>query len=95
MLSAIRNREGHYYLNGNWRIDFPQAFTFAGCIWHYERTPQGFAAPDSITCIGPTSEAVYLAVNTKKFKLQFNKICINVIRNVYFLVIVSRNQCRN
>lgn len=59
---AIRNATGHYYLNGNWKIDFPRPLTFADCIWHYDRRPRGFAAPDTITAIGPTSEPVYLVL---------------------------------
>lgn len=59
---AIRNSTPHYYLNGNWRIDFPRKLNFAGTIWHYDRRPQGFAAPDHITCVGPTSEPVYLVL---------------------------------
>lgn len=59
---ALRNSSGHYYLNGNWHIDFPRALTFAGCVWHYDRRPQGFAAPDHITCLGPTDEAIYLVL---------------------------------
>jgi ADAM-TS Spacer 1 len=27
---ALRNMSGHYYLNGNWRIDFPQQIEMAG-----------------------------------------------------------------
>ncbi|XP_021693567.1 papilin isoform X5 [Aedes aegypti] len=59
---AIRNLTGFYHLNGNYRIDFPRAIHFAGSDWHYERRPQGFAAPDKLTCLGPTSEAVYLVL---------------------------------
>lgn len=59
---AIRNLTGHYYLNGNYRIDFPRPMTFAGSLWTYERKPNGFAAPDKITCLGPIVEAVYLVV---------------------------------
>lgn len=59
---ALRNLTGHYYLNGNYRIDFPRPMTFAGSLWTYERKPNGFAAPDKITCLGPISEAVYLVV---------------------------------
>ncbi|XP_070503266.1 papilin isoform X4 [Chironomus tepperi] len=59
---AIRNITGHYYLNGNYRIDFPRPMPFAGSLWTYERKPNGFAAPDKITCLGPTSEAVYLVL---------------------------------
>lgn len=59
---AIRNLTGHYYLNGNWRIDFPRPLNFASAVWHYDRRPQGFAAPDQITCVGPSSEPVYLVL---------------------------------
>uniref|UniRef100_A0A182JSY1 Papilin n=1 Tax=Anopheles christyi TaxID=43041 RepID=A0A182JSY1_9DIPT len=59
---AIRNLTGFYHLNGNYRIDFPRTIHFAGCDWHYERRPQGFAAPDRLTCLGPTTESVYLVL---------------------------------
>ncbi|XP_055525400.1 papilin isoform X2 [Wyeomyia smithii] len=59
---AIRNLTGFYHLNGNYRIDFPRVIPFAGSDWHYERKPQGFAAPDKLTCLGPTSESVYLVL---------------------------------
>ena len=29
---ALRNQTGHYYLNGNWRIDYPQQFEAAGLL---------------------------------------------------------------
>ena len=29
---ALRNQTGHYYLNGNWRIDYPQQFEAAGML---------------------------------------------------------------
>lgn len=29
-------------------------------MWIYERKPQGFAAPDHISCVGPTSESVFI-----------------------------------
>uniref|UniRef100_A0A182T0M5 ADAM_spacer1 domain-containing protein n=1 Tax=Anopheles maculatus TaxID=74869 RepID=A0A182T0M5_9DIPT len=59
---AIRNLTGFYHLNGNYRIDFPRTIHFAGSDWHYERRPQGFAAPDRLTCQGPTTESVYLVL---------------------------------
>lgn len=70
---AIRNLTGHYYLNGNYRIDFPRPMTFAGSLWTYERKPNGFAAPDKITCLGPIVEAVYLVV-----------CLVNELKNVTF-----------
>ncbi|KAL6256089.1 hypothetical protein P5V15_013324, partial [Pogonomyrmex californicus] len=59
---AIRNTTGHYYLNGNWRIDFPRSLRFSGTIFHYVRDPQGFAAPDTITALGPTNEPIYVVL---------------------------------
>ncbi|XP_015589222.1 papilin isoform X3 [Cephus cinctus] len=59
---AIRNTAGQYYLNGNWRIDFPRSLRFSGTIFHYTRYPQGFSAPDTITALGPTNEAIYVVL---------------------------------
>ncbi|XP_044011690.1 papilin isoform X3 [Aphidius gifuensis] len=59
---AIRSTTGQYYLNGNWRIDFPRSLRFAGTIFHYSRVPQGFSAPDTITAKGPTTEAIYIVL---------------------------------
>ncbi|XP_035795510.1 papilin-like isoform X2 [Anopheles albimanus] len=62
---AIRNLTGFYYLNGNYRLDIPRTISFAGCNWHYERRLQGVAAPDRLTCLGPTTESVYLVLLTQ------------------------------
>ncbi|XP_043274071.1 papilin [Venturia canescens] len=59
---AVRNTTGFYYLNGHWRIDFPRSLRFAGTIFHYARDPQGFSAPDTITALGPTTEAIYIVL---------------------------------
>ncbi|XP_018562061.1 papilin [Anoplophora glabripennis] len=59
---AIRNSTGHYYLNGNWRIDFPRTMDFAGTKFHYDRSPQGFSAPDIIISLGPTYEALFIVL---------------------------------
>lgn len=59
---AVRNTSGHYYLNGNWRIDFPRSMDFAGCRFLYERNPQGFSAPDRISCLGPIDEPLFIVV---------------------------------
>ncbi|VEN50612.1 unnamed protein product [Callosobruchus maculatus] len=59
---AIRNTSGHYYLNGNWRIDFPRTIEFAGCKFKYEREPQQFPAPDRITALGPTTEPLFVVL---------------------------------
>ncbi|CAG9813449.1 unnamed protein product, partial [Phaedon cochleariae] len=59
---AVRNKTGYYYLNGNWRIDFPRSLDFAGCRFKYERNPQEFAAPDVVTCLGPTEESLFMVL---------------------------------
>ncbi|XP_041970064.1 papilin-like isoform X2 [Aricia agestis] len=60
---ALRGRENnHYYLNGDYHIDFPRTLTIAGCLWHYERSQLGFAAPDKLRCLGPTNESLYLSL---------------------------------
>lgn len=33
-------------------------------MWTYERSQQGFAAPDKLRCLGPTNEPLYLYVRT-------------------------------
>ncbi|XP_054258197.1 papilin isoform X2 [Macrosteles quadrilineatus] len=59
---AIRNLTGHYYLNGNWRIDFPRSIRACGTIFHYERKPHGFFAPEMISALGPTTEPIYIVL---------------------------------
>ncbi|XP_037088427.1 papilin-like [Pollicipes pollicipes] len=59
---AIRNSTGHYYLNGNWRIDYPTTMEFAGGKVHYERRPLGFFSPETVRALGPTSEALYVVL---------------------------------
>ncbi|GJQ76338.1 hypothetical protein Trydic_g2060 [Trypoxylus dichotomus] len=59
---AIRNASGHYYLNGNWRIDFPRTIELAGTKFHYERSPQGFSAPDTLTSLGPIEESLFIVL---------------------------------
>ncbi|GAB6024702.1 hypothetical protein CHUAL_009835 [Chamberlinius hualienensis] len=59
---AIRNLTNHYYLNGNWRIDFPRDLKFAGTTFIYERRPHAFTAPESIKAIGPTTEVIYIVL---------------------------------
>lgn len=87
---AIRNLTGHYYLNGNYRIDFPRPMFFAGSLWSYERKPNGFAAPDKITCLGPTDQAVYLVV-CSPFTPPSIFCKINLF--LYLTAIIARSKC--
>ncbi|XP_043651988.1 papilin isoform X5 [Drosophila teissieri] len=70
---ACRNHSGHYYLNGDWRIDFPRPMFFASSWWNYERKPMGFAAPDQLTCSGPISESLFIVmlVQEKNISLDY------------------------
>ncbi|XP_068619320.1 papilin [Battus philenor] len=60
---ALRAKQDNvYYLNGEYHIDFPRSLMIAGALWHYERSQQGFAAPDKLRCLGPTTEPLYLSL---------------------------------
>lgn len=78
---------GHYYLNGNWRIDFPRSLKFAGTIFHYERKPHGFFAPESVSALGPTSEPIYIVVSVTLalFLLKSNFILRTVSLSLKFM----------
>jgi papilin len=90
---AIRNLTGHYYLNGNYRIDFPRPMTFAGSLWTYERKPNGFAAPDKITCLGPIAEAVYLVVCFIN-KLKHVTVSFNSYSSILLIkALITRSKC--
>jgi len=62
--TAIRNVSGHFYLNGNWRIDFPRDLNFAGTDWIYERKPVAFYSPEVVRAVGPINEAVFIVVSS-------------------------------
>ena len=69
---ALRNTEGKYYINGNWRIDFPNDYEAAGTVAHYERNIKGggkrarllsMFAPEQIRMLGPTNEPLFVVVS--------------------------------
>ena len=72
---ALRNSIGHYNLNGNWRIDYPQQMDICGTTFHYERKykntkargPLTLFAPESIRALGPTTESLYIVVSKINF----------------------------
>ncbi|XP_068234682.1 papilin isoform X9 [Palaemon carinicauda] len=61
---AVRNMTGYFYLNGNWRIDFPRAMQFAGTTVHYERKANGggIFAPEILRAKGPTTENLIIVM---------------------------------
>lgn len=69
MNTAIRNVSGHYYLNGNWKIDHPRSLKICNTIFHYERKVRTLFTPEIITALGPISEAIYIVVS-------LNYICL-------------------
>jgi len=60
---AIRNISGHYYLNGNWKIDYPRSLKICNSVFHYERKKRALYTPEIITALGPISEAIYIVVS--------------------------------
>ncbi|CAB3248675.1 unnamed protein product [Arctia plantaginis] len=59
---ALRNKNGTYYLNGHYHIDFPKSTMIAGALWTYERSQSSYPAPDKLRCMGPTIEPLYLSL---------------------------------
>lgn len=59
---AVRNLTGYYYLNGNWRIEFPRHLRFAGTTFHYERSSRGHLGVETLEALGPTTEPVYVSL---------------------------------
>ena len=76
---ALRNESGHYFINGDWRIDFTDDYEAGGTIFHYEKTiksgkgkPSRIAklrsmfAPEQLRALGPTKEPLYVVVRALK-----------------------------
>eukprot|EP00094_Tigriopus_californicus_P005670 TCALIF_05465-PA protein Name:"Similar to Ppn Papilin (Drosophila melanogaster)" AED:0.16 eAED:0.17 QI:0/0/0/0.82/0.81/0.82/34/0/2463 len=71
---AIRNMSGHYFINGNWRVDFPGDYEVAGTTFKYEKKPKGKAstgrtakllslfAPEHMSALGPIQEPLYVVL---------------------------------
>uniref|UniRef100_A0A8C9FD05 ADAMTS/ADAMTS-like Spacer 1 domain-containing protein n=1 Tax=Pavo cristatus TaxID=9049 RepID=A0A8C9FD05_PAVCR len=52
---AVRNLNKKYYLTGDWTIDWPGKFPFAGTVFDYQRS---FNHPESLYAAGPTNETL-------------------------------------
>ena len=72
---ALRNESGHYFVNGDWRIDFSDDYEAGGTIFHYEKTIKSgrgrpsrltklrsMFAPEQLRALGPTKEPLYIVV---------------------------------
>ncbi|KOB65764.1 Lacunin, partial [Operophtera brumata] len=82
---SLRAKNGTFYLNGDYHIDFPRNLFIAGALWSYERSQQGFAAPDKLRCLGPTNEPLYLSVRIHTYHIDFprNLFTAGAIKNTY------------
>uniref|UniRef100_A0A452IU28 A disintegrin and metalloproteinase with thrombospondin motifs 18 n=1 Tax=Gopherus agassizii TaxID=38772 RepID=A0A452IU28_9SAUR len=56
---AVRNLNKKYYLTGDWTIDWPGKFSFAGTIFDYQRS---FNHPESLYAAGPTNETLVFEI---------------------------------
>ncbi|KRY54793.1 Papilin, partial [Trichinella britovi] len=59
---ALRNEAGKYWLNGHWKIDFPQTIEVAGTMFEYERIKQNNVAFEKLYAKGPTKEPVIVVL---------------------------------
>ncbi|KAM9311087.1 ADAMTS-like protein 5 [Gastrophryne carolinensis] len=56
---ALRNRNYHYVINGNWAINYPGVFNVAGTKIQYKRSADN---QESFEAIGPTDEDLHIMV---------------------------------
>ncbi|XP_069073092.1 A disintegrin and metalloproteinase with thrombospondin motifs 18 isoform X1 [Pleurodeles waltl] len=56
---AVRNLNKKYYLTGDWTIDWPRKFSFAGTVFDYQRS---FNQPESLFATGPTNETLVFEI---------------------------------
>ncbi|XP_019343740.2 A disintegrin and metalloproteinase with thrombospondin motifs 18 isoform X2 [Alligator mississippiensis] len=56
---AVRNLNKKYYLTGDWTIDWPGKFSFAGTTFDYQRS---FNHPESLYAAGPTNETLVFEI---------------------------------
>lgn len=57
---AVRSLANKYYLTGDWTIDWPGKFPFAGTVFDYQRP---FNHPESLYAAGPTNETLVFEVS--------------------------------
>lgn len=62
-LTALRNRNYHYVINGNWAISYPGVFNVAGTKIQYKRSADN---QESFEATGPTEEDLHVMVCVKR-----------------------------
>ncbi|XP_041123891.1 A disintegrin and metalloproteinase with thrombospondin motifs 18-like [Polyodon spathula] len=56
---AVRSLKKKYYLTGDWTVDWPGQFPFAGTVFDYQRS---FNRPESLYAAGPTNETLVFEI---------------------------------
>ncbi|KAK7899199.1 hypothetical protein WMY93_020052 [Mugilogobius chulae] len=56
---AARSLKRKYYLTGDWTVDWPGKFHFAGTVFDYQRS---FNKPESLYAAGPTNETLVFEI---------------------------------
>ncbi|XP_015223843.1 A disintegrin and metalloproteinase with thrombospondin motifs 18 isoform X2 [Lepisosteus oculatus] len=56
---AVHNLKKKYYLTGDWTVDWPGKFHFAGTVFDYQRS---FNRPESLYAMGPTNETLVFEI---------------------------------
>ncbi|XP_043911487.1 A disintegrin and metalloproteinase with thrombospondin motifs 18 [Protopterus annectens] len=56
---AVRNLKKQYYLTGNWAVDWPGKFSFAGTVFNYQRS---FNQPEILHSAGPINETLVFEI---------------------------------
>ncbi|XP_053722030.1 A disintegrin and metalloproteinase with thrombospondin motifs 18 isoform X1 [Synchiropus splendidus] len=56
---AVRSLKRKYYLTGDWTVDWPGRFHFAGTAFDYQRS---FNKPESLYAAGPTNETLVFEI---------------------------------
>lgn len=59
---AVRSLKKKYHLTGDWTVDWPGKFHFAGTVFHYQRS---FNKPESLYAAGPTNETLVFEVSRR------------------------------
>lgn len=63
---ALRSVQGDYYINGDYRVTYPQTFPAAGTTFHYERHGGGeLGTTEVFHSLGPLTEAAVVMLLTQ------------------------------
>ncbi|XP_077310834.1 A disintegrin and metalloproteinase with thrombospondin motifs 18 isoform X2 [Lithobates pipiens] len=95
---AVRNLNKKYYLTGDWTIDWPGKFSFAGTVFNYQRP---FQQTESLYAPGPTNETLVLEILyqgknggfTWEYTLQYSLIEENPVKKTSYSWVPVYTDC--